>query len=46
MAGHYVWEARLQMLGETLEKEYGTKQDKVVVGEDPTKVMEIIRAFW
>jgi len=45
MAGHYVWEARLQMLGETLEKEYGTKQDKIVVGEDPTKAMEIIRAF-
>ena len=45
MAGHYVWEARLEKFGETLEKEYGTKQDKVVVGEDPTKAMEIIRAF-
>ncbi|MCX6089641.1 MAG: substrate-binding domain-containing protein [Candidatus Atribacteria bacterium] len=44
MAGHYVWEARLQKFGESLEKEYGTKQDKVVVGEDPTKAMEIIRA--
>ena len=45
MAGHYVWEARLQKFGETLANEYGTKQDKIVVGEDPTKAMEIIRAF-
>jgi len=45
MAGHYVWEARLQMVGETLEKAYGTKSEKIVVGEDPTKAMEIIRAY-
>ncbi len=45
MAGHYVWEARLQKFGEGLAEEYGTKNEKVVVGEDPTKAMEIIRAY-
>jgi simple sugar transport system substrate-binding protein len=45
MAGHLVWEARLRQFGEALAKEYGTKSEKIVVGEDPTKAMEIIRAY-
>jgi len=45
MAGHYVWEARLKMFGETLNKTYGTKTDKIVIGEDPTKAREIIKAY-
>jgi simple sugar transport system substrate-binding protein len=45
MAGHYVWEARLQKFGEGLAKEYGTENEKVVVGEDATKAMEITRAY-
>jgi len=44
-AGHYVWEARLKMFGETLKKKYGTTYEKIVVGEDPTKAMELIRAY-
>ncbi len=45
MAGHYVWEARLKMFGETLAETYGTKSEKIVIGEDPTKAREIIRAY-
>ncbi len=44
-AGHYVWEARLQKFGETLEKTYETRTDKIVIGEDPTKAREVIRAY-
>ena len=44
-AGHYVWEARLKMFGETLQTKYGTTSEKIVVGEDPIKAMELIRAY-
>jgi simple sugar transport system substrate-binding protein len=44
MAGHMVWETRLNTFGEAMTTKYGSKTTKVVVGEDPTKAMEIIRA--
>jgi len=43
-AGHYVWEARLQKFAETLEAKWGTKSEKIVIGEDPTKAGEIVKA--
>ena len=45
MAGHYVWEARLKTFGEALKEKFGTELEKIVVGEDPTKAMELIRAY-
>ncbi|HVO38053.1 MAG TPA: substrate-binding domain-containing protein [Spirochaetia bacterium] len=43
-AGHYVWEARLQKFAETLAAKWGTKSEKIVIGEDPTKALEIVKA--
>lgn len=43
-AGHYVWEARLDTFGEAMIERFGGKSTKIVVGEDPTKAMELIRA--
>jgi len=44
-AGHYVWEARLEMFGKTLKEIYGTTSEKIVIGEDPTKALEIIKSY-
>jgi len=44
-AGHYVWEARLQKFAETLQAKYGTKSERIVIGEDPTKATEIVKAY-
>jgi len=46
MAGHYVWEARLKKFAETLSKEYGSTSEKIVIGEDPAKAMELTRAYY
>jgi len=43
-AGHIIWETRLRTFGDVLNKEYGTKTTTFVLGVDPAKIPEMMRA--